>query len=163
MIEGFGKEKIAEALFFIETDMKMSSNYTIKFTRTAREDLDRCLADYGSEVHGKLWDWLNAICESAKTKNLDLVSMNMLEFLDELLEEFDSDEHVFSAFRKKTLFERIKALIYMLRYQKSPWIVRASTQSISVFSKIIESAVVFEVDHLKRRVVYRKFIDLPGQ
>ena len=139
--------------------------YRIRFERRARQQLDQCCSDYGDEVCGELWTWLERLAEAAEANTLEGCSADFLLFLEELAGEIEQGDLAFSlqTWKRKDWLTKLKALITLIRGRKPPWQLRHASELVRVFSQSVEVYVICEIDHVNRSLIVRKFVDLPGQ
>lgn len=139
--------------------------YRICFERKAREQLDNCCNDYGEEISADLWKWLEGLAESAEAKALDSCSSDFVEFLDNLTSDLEKSDLPFSIkkWKRENFLTKIKAVLVLIRQRRPPWQLRHAYRSIQVFYRPVEVHAICEIDNVQKKLIVRKFIDLPGQ
>jgi hypothetical protein len=138
-------------------------SYAVRFRRRAKEELDRCCDIYGEELQHDLYKWLEYLGLTAERQEPS-DSVDLLELLEEGLEEVETSQHVWERFRDASFLEKIRAFVFFVRHQQPPWQLRSSVRHFTFLGQCsCEVMVIYEIDHLHRRVIITRFDGLPGQ
>lgn len=142
------------------------SIYRIRFRKRAKEELKRGKS-YSTQFSDELDAWLEDIARSASEKRTS-DSIDLEQLLEEGINLADNPStwnHLWKRWWGSTLIDKAKALLVVLGKRSAPWQIRATSRwfhgILGAFD--CEVQVCFEIDHVKRQVIFTKFIGLPGE
>jgi hypothetical protein len=141
-------------------------SYNRKFVDKTKEEMEECLNVYGHTFREEVYAWLDRIVGAAEQK--DKGSVSTLDF-GELLEAAANTKPKnwqlsWKRWLTSPLQEKAKAVWHVIRNRKPPWELRSAARWFVLLGSIPAEIVAFyEVDHLKKIVIFRYFEGLPGQ
>ncbi len=138
--------------------------YLVRFRSRARSELDDCCATYGGNFCGEIHAWLDQLADEAEAKD-GALSIDAFELFGDAVENVTRPwGHSLKRFREASTKQRLLALYHVLRKKCPPWEFRATVRPFTFLGACTcEIHVVYEVDHVTKRIIICKFIDLPGQ
>lgn len=141
--------------------------YQLRYERRAKRELDACCHTYGPTLCGELQQWLRELAEEA-TLGKWLLSSDLNEILESVIRDGDlspgSWGESWRRFLRASALEKVQALYVAVTRFKPPWQARAGFRSflvLNIFSA--EVTVVYQLDNVRKEMIVRMFIGLPGQ
>jgi hypothetical protein len=146
--------------------MRTPKRYDIRFRKRAKQEVERTkyLGDSFNEPFSSA---LQEIAEAAANKDTSN-SVDYLEFLEdsiEFAESGNSSTRMREKWRKALPIDKIKALIFFIKNRRMPWEIRKEIRWIFNILGVFDSEIhfIYEIDHINERVVFVKFLGMPGQ
>lgn len=138
--------------------------YKVEFRRRAKKEFQDA-AHYTSEFREGLSRWLTEI---AVREELNSPSGSI--GMDEVIERLQSDvladsRYALEKWKEASLVEKLAAIYYMIVRREFPWELRFTVRWFYGILGAFDCEVhaYYEVDHVKKRVVFTMFTGLPGQ
>lgn len=115
--------------------------------------------------------WIRRLADEAVEKSAKQ-SLDFAEILEMLCDEFASEKTTtmnpwafsWKQIRRVSIVESIKALLVTIRRREAPWQIRAAINYFDVLSCIgCEVHIIYEVDHVRKRIIVTHLDGIPGQ
>jgi hypothetical protein len=126
--------------------------------------LSEAQTTYGGEFREETNGWLSALAAEAETRDSSL-SIDFAEAIEAALStEPRSWGHSLRNWFKAPIADKVRAILAAIRKRCPPWEMRAAVRWFTVISAFDSEIVAYyEVDHVKKRMIFRRFEGLPGQ
>jgi mRNA-degrading endonuclease RelE of RelBE toxin-antitoxin system len=144
--------------------------YSIRYRTSAKKELHDCCAHHGDLLQ-KIGRWLDRLAREAEDKTaFETVDAREAigRFLGELAERGEAPSKQLEYLRRRwedaSLLDKLRAFWVFLKKRRAPWEFRYGSKPIRFLGACeCEIDVYYEVDHVKRQVVFVKFDGLPTQ
>jgi len=141
--------------------------YNAAMSPSAKKALASCIQTYGQgdEIH----TWLRMLSKLA-SDGLDHGSVEVEKMIEGVFKNSEEIagkgdwEQSWGFLKSATIVDWVAVVYHVITQQKPPLQLKAAKEEFCFLGMITENVVVFyEINHIRRAVIFRCFMGLPGQ